>query len=132
MDLRRRRRPGKPPQVAPLSGKAADMAARISGSTVCVMLVLTLAAVGCGNDDGDAQEPAATPTQTAPETPAEEPSPTPEPEAEPETYVVQSGDTLSSIAERFDTTIEAIVEANDLDDPDLILVGDELVIPPEE
>lgn len=116
-------------------GKGADMVARINGrTTTCLVLALTLAAVGCGNDDGDVEEPAATPTPTAPAAPDEEPSPSPEPEAEGEAegeiYVVESGDTLSSIAQGFDTTVDAIVEANDLDDPDLIIIGDELVIPP--
>jgi LysM repeat protein len=108
------------------------MAARINGSTVCLALALALAVLGCGGD-GDVEEPAPTPDQTAPETPVEETSPAAGPEEEGETegevYVVQSGDTLSSLAERFDTTVEAIVEANDLENPDLIIVGDELVIP---
>lgn len=45
------------------------------------------------------------------------------------TYKVSSGDTLSAIARRFDTTVEAIVKANKLDDPDRIVVGQELKIP---
>lgn len=48
------------------------------------------------------------------------------------TYVVQEGDTLSGIAERFDVSAEAILQANDLDDPNRVMVGEELVIPPPE
>jgi murein DD-endopeptidase MepM/ murein hydrolase activator NlpD len=44
-------------------------------------------------------------------------------------YVVQSGDTLSKIAQRHGTTVRALARANHLDDPDRILVGDTLVIP---
>jgi murein DD-endopeptidase MepM/ murein hydrolase activator NlpD len=44
-------------------------------------------------------------------------------------YVVQPGDTLYSIAQRFDTTVEAIVAANDILDPSLINVGQKLIIP---
>jgi LysM repeat protein len=47
-------------------------------------------------------------------------------------YVVREGDSLSSIAERFDVTEAAIMRANNLADPDRILVGQELVIPPPE
>ena len=44
-------------------------------------------------------------------------------------YVVQEGDTLSSIAARFGVTEAAIQRANDLADPNAIFVGQELVIP---
>ena len=45
------------------------------------------------------------------------------------TYIVQSGDTLTSIAIRFDTTVQAIVDLNDLENPNLIYVGEILKIP---
>lgn len=45
------------------------------------------------------------------------------------TYVVQYGDTLSSIARRFGTTVNAIADANDIYDVDRIYVGQILVIP---
>ncbi|MBB6218300.1 stage VI sporulation protein D [Anaerosolibacter carboniphilus] len=43
-------------------------------------------------------------------------------------YIVQQGDTLYSIAKRFDTTIEQIMRLNHLDNP-LIMVGQRLLIP---
>ncbi len=43
--------------------------------------------------------------------------------------MVKAGDTLSEIAERFDTTVRALVRANDIEDPSLIFPGDELIIP---
>jgi murein DD-endopeptidase MepM/ murein hydrolase activator NlpD len=52
-----------------------------------------------------------------------------EPTPEAPVYVVQPGDTLFRIAERFDTTVEAIVGANDIADAALIEVGQKLVIP---
>lgn len=45
------------------------------------------------------------------------------------TYTVQSGDTLFAIARRFNTTVQAIIEANNLTNPDRLSVGQELVIP---
>ena len=45
------------------------------------------------------------------------------------TYIVQSGDTLTSIAMKFDTTVQAIAELNDLQNPNLIYVGEILKIP---
>jgi murein DD-endopeptidase MepM/ murein hydrolase activator NlpD len=42
---------------------------------------------------------------------------------------VQSGDTLGEIAARFDVTVAEIVEANQLENPDSLEVGQVLVIP---
>ena len=44
-------------------------------------------------------------------------------------YVVQSGDTLGSIAEQFDVPVEDIMKANGLAEPDVLDVGQTLVIP---
>jgi LysM repeat protein len=49
-----------------------------------------------------------------------------------QTYVVQSGDILWDIAARFDTSVEAIVEANDLENPADLAIDQVLVIPPPE
>lgn len=45
------------------------------------------------------------------------------------TYKVQAGDTLSAIAKYFGTTVDILVEANDIADPDFILAGQILTIP---
>lgn len=45
------------------------------------------------------------------------------------TYVVQTGDTLFSIAIRFNTTLNEIVEANQISDPNALNIGTELKIP---
>jgi len=47
----------------------------------------------------------------------------------PETYVVQSGDYLSAIAERYSVSVEAIVQANNITNPDALEVGQTLTIP---
>src|SRR5437879_2344331 len=44
-------------------------------------------------------------------------------------YVVRAGDTLSAIAARFGTTVQAIVSANQIVNPDMISVGQQLLIP---
>jgi LysM repeat protein len=44
-------------------------------------------------------------------------------------HEVESGETLISIAIDYDTTVEAIMDANDLDSPDLIYVGQQLIVP---
>ncbi|MFV9511109.1 LysM peptidoglycan-binding domain-containing protein [Tepidibacillus sp. LV47] len=45
------------------------------------------------------------------------------------TYIVQPGDNLWSIAQRFGTTPEAIMRANGITNPNLIYVGQPLFIP---
>ncbi len=44
-------------------------------------------------------------------------------------YIVQSGDTLSSIAARFNVDLNALMQANNITDPNLLAVGQELTIP---
>nr|PZN52860.1 MAG: hypothetical protein DIU68_13705 [Chloroflexota bacterium] len=67
------------------------------------------------------QQPPATATPLPP------PPPTPVPVTV--TYVVQVGDTLSRIAARFNTTVQAIAQLNGIVNPDRILLGQVLQIP---
>jgi nucleoid-associated protein YgaU len=69
------------------------------------------------------------------EAPVEEQSEPPPQEAAPEggqTHVVQSGDNLWDIAQRFGVTVEAIVEANELANPTDLDIDQVLIIPPAE
>lgn len=50
----------------------------------------------------------------------------------PGTYVVQPGDTIASIAEKFGVTEEAIIALNGLTNPDALQVGQTLAIPVPE
>ncbi len=53
---------------------------------------------------------------------------TPTPTAGP-VYIVQAGDTLSSIAVRFNISLNDIMTSNDISDPNTLAVGQQLVIP---
>jgi LysM repeat protein len=106
-----------------------------------LLLALALvAACGGGGDDDDGDAPDATPTTIPTATPfAVVPAPTivagvgaaPAPRGEV-TYVVEAGDTLSAIAERFETTVEAIMAANELTNPNDVFVDQELTIPGDD
>ena len=56
-------------------------------------------------------------------------TPVPTPTVTITTHMVQPGETLASIAKQYGVTVEAIVEASDLADPDVIEVGQGLTIP---
>jgi LysM repeat protein len=114
------------------------------GSTsVPVTATMVLTATAQPLATATTQPPTATPTATTTPTaePTLTPSATPEPTAlpptaapppaAPRTYTVQPGDTLLSIAEEFNSTVTAIVEANNLTpaQADSLRVGQELVIP---
>ena len=74
--------------------------------------------------------PTPSPTPTAVPTPAPTPAPTPViTPPPPQTYTVAEGDTLAAIADRFGITVAALQQANDIDDPDEIVIGQVLVIP---
>ena len=102
------------------------------------LAILSLALGGCSV--GGAQpsptsvEPLALPTVTPltiatvepPASPTSEPTPT---VATTITHIVEAGDTLYDLAQKYDTTIEAIVEANDLPDPNSLKLGQKLIIP---
>lgn len=59
---------------------------------------------------------------------AEPGTPTPLP-AGAQTYTIQRGDTVALIAGRFGITVDALVEANNIENIDRIEIGDVLVIP---
>ncbi|HEX5826998.1 MAG TPA: LysM peptidoglycan-binding domain-containing protein [Candidatus Limnocylindrales bacterium] len=87
-----------------------------------------------GGASGSPVAPSTEPSPTA--FPSTAPTPTAPPSAEPSatsaaarTYRVRSGDTLSSIAARFDTTVKILVAVNGLADPRSLRIGQLLEIP---
>jgi LysM repeat protein len=63
-----------------------------------------------------------------------EPAPTVAPTAPPTTvpmaeYVIASGDTMSGIAKKFGVTMQALLAANNLTDPNLVRVGQKIKVP---
>ena len=49
-----------------------------------------------------------------------------------EIYTVKSGDTVWQIARRYSTPADGIISANQLQDPDVLSVGQALIIPNRE
>ncbi len=77
----------------------------------------------------DAPTPTLAPTAAPSATPAPTTAPTAPPAPVQETYVVEAGDTLAEIAERFETTASALQAANGIDDANDLDIGQVLVIP---
>ncbi len=101
--------------------------------STAVIACFTLLAAACGGDGKPPVEATATAIPTA--TPlAASPQPTiiassgPAAPLTDVTYVVSAGDSLSQIANRFDTTVNAIMERNSLTSFD-IFIGQQLLIP---
>jgi LysM repeat protein len=76
---------------------------------------------------GPTAEPTAEPTAQA--TPTIEPTDQPGPSPTPLEYTVARGDSVSRIALRFGVTPEAIIELNELSNPNRIFPGQVLLIP---
>jgi len=103
--------------------------------TIAATGALILAACG-GGDDATPEPTAETPASIATATPFPvDPQPTivaaaaPNAPLQPATYIVEAGDTLSEVAARFNTTVDAILTLNELTDAALIFVGQELKLP---
>lgn len=120
------------------------MPARILRWTLCIMLAVGGAACGGGDDGGaggasDGASSAAAPSAAATTAGAGAASESAGDDGGDGsgggdrsgggTYTVRSGDTLSSIAQELGTTVEALVEANDIADPDVIDIGQQLTVP---
>ena len=72
--------------------------------------------------------------RTSPRPSSAVPTPTPPaatatPQGTPHVYVAQKGDSMSRIAARFGVTIEALMAANGLANPNIVNIGQVLVIP---
>ena len=123
---------------------------RAAAGAVAVVVVGTLAAAGVSSAGfGLLGTATSAPQPTATPTPSPTPSPTPTPEPTPSVsptptasptppstpapsvriYVVQPGDTLSAIAARFGVSVQAIINANGLANPNTLGIGQRLVIP---
>ncbi|MBV9121503.1 MAG: LysM peptidoglycan-binding domain-containing protein [Chloroflexi bacterium] len=95
--------------------------------------LLVLSACLPGRGGGAAPTPTATTVVTAAAAPTvAQPTPVqaaPTATASGNSYTVKSGDTLSGIAGANNTTVDAIVKANNMDDPNKLQVGQKLIIP---
>lgn len=103
---------------------------KVHRAIALVGLWILLASVGCGGTLTVSPEPTPTPgARFLMPTPGGPPSPTRTPTPEAIIYIVEEGDTLYDIALRFNVSLEELIEANRLENPNQLQVGQELVIP---
>ncbi len=88
------------------------------------ILTLLLALAACRKPTA---APTLAPTRPMPTATSTSVSPTPSPT--PLIHVIQPGDSMSAIAVKYDVPIEAIAKANDIEDTNVIHVGQKLIIP---
>jgi hypothetical protein len=125
------------PPVRPAPRRRAGVPPWLVGAAAAVLVLVVVGGFGLPRLTGPAGAPAPTPTAVrAAPTPVAAPAleATPAAEAPPEpsrtvVYVVEPGDTLGGIARDFGTTVEAIMTANNLEDPDRLIIGQELLVP---
>ena len=110
---------------------------------------MALLAAACGSSEDDpvvvqtttsemfatttTEAPTEAPATTTTEAPAEAPATTTEAPAEapsdvPESVTVEEGDSLSKIAKRYGTTVDALVRINEMCDPNQIFVGQVILL----
>lgn len=103
---------------------------------VPILLVLTFAFIlylgGCfgSEEPATAVEESPTPVSTPTAPPVVDPTITPEASnQEPFYHTVETGDRLGSIASKYNVTIDVIIRSNPQMDPNLIIAGEQLLIP---
>ena len=115
-------------------GGVAAMPRPVLYALIVLMVGLALFATpfllrGLTGGGGPAASP--TPIASASSGASAAPSITPVPSPSPTVYTVKAGDTLSRIATKYGTTVDALVKANpQIKNPDKLALGDQLVIPP--
>ncbi|HEX5590228.1 MAG TPA: LysM peptidoglycan-binding domain-containing protein [Candidatus Limnocylindrales bacterium] len=86
--------------------------------------------LGLGNPPAPDASPSPS-VAASPDPSASVPPPTPTPGPTQQIYVVQGGDTMSRIADRFGVPLQALIDANSetIPNPDLLEIGQEVIIP---
>ena len=118
----------EPSETGP-SRSRASWVARILAPLALIAALLALYAVvtsaDVGGDDDPATEQSAAESSTSEDEEAEEDKEGPE---NPRTYAVEEGDSLSTIAEQFDVSVDRLLRLNPDVDPQALTTGQEITI----
>ena len=107
------------------------MLVRVAALILAAVAIFFLPALlGVGNPPQAGASPSPTAAASGAETAAPA-SPTPVPGPTQQIYLVQEGDTMSRIANRFGVPLEVLIDANSvtIPNPDLLEIGQEVIIP---
>ena len=101
-----------------------------AGALVLAIVVLAVDLIRPGDPEAEGAATAAVSDEpTLTRAPSRAPTSTPD---APLTYTVRAGDTLSAIAQEHDVSMDALAAANDLPDPDVLQIGQVLIVPETE
>lgn len=102
---------------------------RHGATTLAAVLVLASCGRNAPEEGVSTLEASISPTSSAVVITTLPPTTAPPPTTTPE-YIVQQGDSLSVIAQRFGVTTQELADFNGIEDPNSIRVGQTLTIPP--
>lgn len=127
-DVYRPRRPGDRRQTQ-VTLTLKQIGVLVGANAAIALVISIIVTLTLGRSPGS--QTAVAPTETpAPTAASAQVSATPAPSPSGETvYVVKAGDSLSAIAFQYGLSIEELMAANDLTDPDMVYIGQRLVIP---
>lgn len=111
----------------PRSGLTWQQLAFIIGVNALIALLISVAVtltLGRATPAAPTPSPSPTPTSTVPSPVAAATTP-----AQATTYVVKPGDSLSAIAFQFGVSLQELMAANGITDPDVVFAGQKLIIP---
>jgi LysM repeat protein len=142
-----RSKPAPPPPAPPTPPAPAAKSRHWGLWLVAAVVALSVASAGCkdrrlldGTGSTSTAKKASSSTTAKPTGSSAkpgattEPAPTAPPTAPPTTvpmaeYVIAAGDTMSGIAKKFGVTMQALLSANNLTDPNLVRVGQKIKVP---
>lgn len=103
--------------------------------TMFLIIIFSISVISCGTQkelQSDAQASSATEENDKKTEDNKESNKSKDSQKEYIEHIVKDGETLGIIAKKYNVTVEKLVELNNIKNPDLIVVGQKLVVPEKD